>query len=325
MKELPLLSVIVPVYKVEAYLDRCIGSIVGQTYQNLEIILVDDGSPDASGAICDAWAAKDSRIRVIHKENGGAGAARNAGLDAARGELLAFVDSDDYIAPDMYGHLYELMQGGADIAECDFTEVTGDDAAFGGEETCRMYTPEEAMEGNLWDTAFRQLIWNKLYRMALTDGIRFPVDQKIDDEFYTYRLLGRAKRLVRSQRICYAYRQQENSVMHEQFSVKRVGGLRAKQQRLAYIQTNMPRLEGQAREELMLSCLYAMQASLRKLKGEDLQRAKDMIRSAAEDAMPVPAGEDRGKLRKALLWLAQRDLVLTGRLLNCLTDLHILT
>ena len=112
-----LISVIVPVYKVEKYLDKCVSSIINQTHRNLEIILVDDGSPDHCGAMCDAWAEKDSRIKVIHQENAGGGAARNAALDMARGELIAFVDSDDYIAPDMYEHLYKLIATGADIAE----------------------------------------------------------------------------------------------------------------------------------------------------------------------------------------------------------------
>ena len=101
MKEMPLISVIVPVYRVEAYLDRCLESITGQTYRNLEIILVDDGSPDGSGAICDVWAARDSRIRVIHKENAGAGAARNTGLDVAAGEIVSMIDSDDYLQEHM--------------------------------------------------------------------------------------------------------------------------------------------------------------------------------------------------------------------------------
>ena len=100
-----LISVIVPVYKVEPYLDKCVRSIVEQTYQNLEIILVDDGSPDNCGAICDAWAEKDSRIKVIHKENGGLSDARNAGMDVATGQWIAFVDSDDWIAEEMYESL----------------------------------------------------------------------------------------------------------------------------------------------------------------------------------------------------------------------------
>ena len=158
MQNLPLISVIVPVYKVEKYLDACVASILGQTYANLELILVEDGSPDNSGALCDAWAQKDPRVRVIHKENGGGGLARNVGLDAAKGELIAFVDSDDYIAPDMFAYLYSLLQQGADIAECDYVDVVEDGFVFPEEEgEVRFVTPEEALRGNLYDTHFRQL------------------------------------------------------------------------------------------------------------------------------------------------------------------------
>ena len=130
VKPVEIISVIIPVYRTELYLDKCISSVVNQTYTDLEIILVDDGSPDACPAICDAWAAMDKRIRVIHQKNGGGGAARNTGLDAANGELVAFVDSDDYLSPDMYAHLYRLLESGADVAECDYVEVTDDAAEF---------------------------------------------------------------------------------------------------------------------------------------------------------------------------------------------------
>ncbi len=114
-----MVSVIVPIYKVEAYLDKCIESILGQTYRDLEIILVDDGSPDRCPAICDAWAEKDSRIKVIHKSNGGLSDARNAGLAAATGELVSFIDSDDWVAPEFIQTLYDAMiRTGAEIAEC---------------------------------------------------------------------------------------------------------------------------------------------------------------------------------------------------------------
>ena len=107
--EMPLISVIVPVYKTEAYLDRCVQSIADQTYKNLEIILIDDGSPDSCPAICDAWAAKDSRIKVIHQENAGGGAARNVALDIAKGQYIGLIDSDDYIEPHMDAHLLSLV------------------------------------------------------------------------------------------------------------------------------------------------------------------------------------------------------------------------
>lgn len=117
-----MISVIVPVYKVEKYLDRCISSIANQTYKNLEIILIDDGSPDRCPQMCDEWEKKDSRIKVIHKENGGASAARNAGLKAATGQYIAFVDSDDWIEPDMYEKLYKLIVSSeAQMALCQLT------------------------------------------------------------------------------------------------------------------------------------------------------------------------------------------------------------
>ena len=117
----PLISVIVPIYNVEKYLDKCIESIVNQTYKNLEIILVDDGSPDNCPAMCDAWAEKDSRIKVVHKENGGAGSARNAGLDVSSGEYIGFVDGDDYIDSDFYETLINKSRNGYyDIVTCGF-------------------------------------------------------------------------------------------------------------------------------------------------------------------------------------------------------------
>lgn len=326
MRHFPLISVIVPVYKAEPYLDRCIESIAGQTYDNLEILLVDDGSPDRSGIICDSWAEKDSRIRVIHKENAGSGAARNTALEQMRGELLAFVDSDDYIEPGMYQHLYELLEMGADIAECGYVETTEDHAQLGGgnrEAVC--YTPEEAMRLHIRDTEFRQLIWNKLYRREVAEGIRFPEGTKIDDEYYTYQLLGNAKMLVRSDWIGYAYRQQPNSVMHEGFSIKRVQSLDAKRQRMAYLKQHMPQLESEAKEDLVMSCLFVMQGSLRSLKGEELAGARELIGETMKEAVPLSISPEHGKMRRMLLKLAQKNLGLTARMLNFLIDIHVLT
>ena len=191
-----LISVIVPVYKVEQYLDKCVQSIVEQTYKNLEIILVDDGSPDSCGAMCDAWAAKDSRIKVIHQENAGGAAARNTGLDAASGMLIAFVDSDDYLAPSMYQRLYAVLhKTGADIAECDYLPVTNDLAqAPVSDEAIVTFTPKEALYQNLYNISCKTVIWNKLYRKKAIDTIRFVEGKTIDDEFFTYRVIGSRNR-----------------------------------------------------------------------------------------------------------------------------------
>ncbi len=325
MKELPLISVIVPVYKVEAYLDQCIASIAGQTYRNLEIILVDDGSPDRSGAICDAWAERDSRVRVIHKENGGGGAARNDGLDQASGELIAFVDSDDYIASDMLQHLYGLLESDIDIAECGFVETYDDNATFSQEETKRIVcTTEEAMQAHIQDTIFRQLIWNKLYRRKVIEKVRFPIGTKIDDEFFTYQVLGNAKKLICSNKVCYAYRQQPDSVMHQIFSIKRLEGLLAKQERLLYLKKQIPSLVYEAEVELFFSCIYAMQGSLHSLQGQELEEACSLVETVRKNISEFEIKTLSVK-KKILIILARWNLKATARLLNFLIRIHVLT
>ncbi len=172
MSEQPLISVIVPVYKVEPYLDRCVQSIVNQTYKNLEIILVDDGSPDHCPAMCDAWAEKDSRIRVIHKENGGVSTARNAGINIAKGAFFTFVDSDDWIARDMILALYRLQKKStADVAGC-CAEVVCDDhvpCKTCSDGNVRMYSFLEIVRNNFPNNSWS--LWGKLYRSDLFDRV----------------------------------------------------------------------------------------------------------------------------------------------------------
>ena len=170
------ISVVVPIYKVEKYIHKCIQSILAQTYKNLEIILVDDGSPDRCGAICDSYAKEDPRIKVIHKQNGGLSDARNAGIDAAEGGFIGFVDSDDYIAPQMYEQLIkQLVKYNADIAVCKSISVKeNQEAVFTDSDTVRVYE-DNAARAMIYDNDFTVNAWNKLYRSKLFNNI-----QKID-------------------------------------------------------------------------------------------------------------------------------------------------
>lgn len=184
-----LISIVVPVYKVEPYLDKCISSIVNQTYKNLEIILVDDGSPDNCPAMCDAWAEKDNRIRVIHKPNGGLSDARNAGMSVATGELMAFVDSDDWIAPDMYEKLYHrLTEDGSDIAACGVQMVWEDNTPprMLTRPGSRTLNRDEAMQAIIEESCLKQPVWYKLYKSKLVRDIRFPVGKYHEDVFWSY-------------------------------------------------------------------------------------------------------------------------------------------
>ena len=169
-----VISVIVPVYNVAAYLPECLDSILSQDYDKLEVILIDDGSTDDSGAICDDYARRDSRIRVIHQKNGGAAAAKNAGLRAATGEYLSFADSDDFLEPGAYAYMLALLkENDADIVRCAFQNRfrTRTEQWLAGEDRC-------VMEGKTFLVRFTTdwtcgLLWNKLYKRALFDGIFF--------------------------------------------------------------------------------------------------------------------------------------------------------
>lgn len=285
---LPLISVIVPVYKVETYLDKCISSIVNQTYSNLEIILVDDGSPDNCPAICDSWAARDNRIKVIHKENGGSAQARNIALDVANGTYIAFADSDDMMNVDMIRNLYHIAnEHGIDIVECDYSTVENEALLQSGFScTVKYFEPQVAMAEHIRDHFFKQVIWNKLYRAEIIQNIRFVEGKVIDDEFWTYRALGNAQKLARIDRQLYFYRQQDDSIMHQHYSLNRLASIEAKVERLEFIKDKMPPLERIARLNLFGSCIYAGQMSLMYLQQEQLASAKGMINEALKANKP---------------------------------------
>ena len=161
----PLLSIIVPVYKVEDYLCRCLDSILGQTYENFELILVDDGSPDGCGAICDRYAQQDPRVKVIHKENGGVSSARNAGLAQAKGEWIGWVDPDDWVDEDMYAYLMTaVLEEGADVAVCGRIEEYEDHTRERGWEERRVLDREEAMHYLLLNDDMQNLLWDKVWK-----------------------------------------------------------------------------------------------------------------------------------------------------------------
>ena len=323
----PLISVIVPVYRVEQYLDRCVSSILSQSYENLEVILVDDGSPDRSGELCDRWAEKDSRIRVIHQANAGGGAARNAGLDVARGEFVSMIDSDDYLHPEMYAHLYSLLTEGADIAECTIVPTEEDHLQMedGSGAVITRCDCREAMRLHIRDEMFCQTPPNKLCRRSTIGDIRFFVGSMIDDEFFTYRVIGNAQKLAHSSAGMYAYRQQPGSVMHRKNPVKKLEGLRAKRQRLDYLEERLPELVGIAKAELMMACVYAMQDWLREPEKEQREGAVGEIKALIRGLQPLdPAWADSPK-QNLLLQAAARQPEWTARVLNFLTDIHILT
>lgn len=212
----PLISVIVPVYNVERYLGACVESILAQTYRNIELILVDDGSKDSSGDMCDAVAAKDSRVHVIHQKNAGQAAARNAGIDYAHGEYVGFVDSDDWLETDMYASmLHNMLEHDADLG------LTASQYVYPGNEVVPhcienqflIMSSEDAFRYVNLAGYFTVAPWDKLIAKNLLDGVRFPMGYfQGEDYLFTYKVLSNASRIVYDSTPKYFYRQTESSV-----------------------------------------------------------------------------------------------------------------
>ena len=207
-----LISVIMPVYKVEKYLPESIESVLNQDHQNLELILIDDGSPDRSGQICDEYAEKDSRVHVIHQKNGGAAAAKNAGLRVATGTYLSFVDSDDYLQPNVFGYMLRVLrENDADAVQFSFQDVYRTYQEPQILEPCVMNEREYLIRFTKdWTCA---LLWNKLYKRSLFDGVFFEEGHKIDDEYFTYQGFLEPCKIVFDDTVIYNYRKRASSVM----------------------------------------------------------------------------------------------------------------
>ena len=211
-----LISVIVPVYKVEKYLDKCVKSIVNQTYENLEIILIDDGSPDNCPAICDSWAQKDSRVKVIHKPNGGVSSARNAAPDIASGDYIGFVDSDDWIEPDMYEILIKNAEKyNAEISRCaGFFDYGDRSECFSETQSVTIFEGRELVKSIVSDSSYANL-WTGIYKKALFDSVCFDSDIAIgEDWLMNYWLNKAANRKVVVKAHKYHYIQRESSALH---------------------------------------------------------------------------------------------------------------
>lgn len=274
MKE--LISVIVPIYNVEKYLRKCVDSLINQTYKNLEIILVDDGSPDNCPKICDEYAKQDSRIKVIHKENGGLSDARNAGMNIATGEYISFIDSDDWIKSEMIEEMYnrmiednsDLVSSGVLWVDVDGTEIRTATVS----ENCVLNT-EQAMKELINDGKLKQHVWNKLYKADLIKNIPFDKGKYHEDVFWSYKVIGEAERISIEKNSYYFYVQRSESIMGEKYSAKRLDALDAMELRCEYTKDKFPKLYNNAISVYIGSCMYHLQLAL--IAGTD----KEVIRN----------------------------------------------
>lgn len=250
LKQNPLISIIVPVYNVESLLPRCIESILAQNYDNLEIFLVDDGSRDDSGRICDEYAAKDSRIRVIHKENGGQSSARNLALDAMTGEYVTFVDSDDWLEPDVYTPMMDLMLEKQVKLVCagryDVKARTGEKKLGLCPKQTEVIGAEE-MLGRLftWDNC-DSAPWDKLYHRSLFDSVRFPSRSNFEDVAVVYKLVEAAGTVAMLSKPIYNYYHRAGSTSQSGLTERTFYFEEYTQEILTHIQKEYPAIGNQA-------------------------------------------------------------------------------
>lgn len=258
----PLISVIVPVYKVEAYLCKCIDSILAQTYTNLEIILVDDGSPDNCPAICDEYAEKDSRVRVIHKENGGLSDARNAGLNICSGEYISFVDSDDWLEPDMYEKLLaNMIQFGTEMSVCGVSDDVEENGNYRSVKVSD-YGDKTFAESNV-EAMKRYFLgswaaWDKLYKASLFNGIRYPVGEINEDEAIVLQLLEKCSKVVYTNDVCYHYIRRPDSITTAEFNPQKLIWVKHCQDNLEWIREYHPELVPEAAARYRGSLMWSL-------------------------------------------------------------------
>jgi len=300
----PLISVIVPIYKVEKYLSECVDSILHQTYSNIEIILVDDGSPDACGAICDAYQAQDERIIVIHKENGGLSDARNAGLKIAKGAYFNFVDSDDRLPVNAIERLFHMMvQHNAQMVIGGFERFRDDSGEVffstdtDGEKTTVM-TRLEAIEDFFRDGC---QAWAVLYERKIHEGIYFPKGEINEDEAIIFQLYDRCDTVVVTNAVVYSYRNRAESITTTSFSKKKLIWQAHCKANCAFIQQKYPTLLPYAYARYRGSLLWtltelAMQDDLTAYQ-EEIRSLMEDLRSQKENFAPIPFQLKRDKLR----------------------------
>ncbi len=273
-------SVIVPVYKVEQYLETCLDSLAAQTYRNLEVLLVDDGSPDRCGGICDAYAEKDARFRVLHQENQGQAAARNHAAAVAEGEFIVFVDSDDFVVPDYVEYLVWLQkQFDADMAIARgiyyFDGTTP--KSYPDDRTAQSLRPAEALIRMNYNQGMGAMPWAKIFRRELVLRSPFPVGRIYEDLATMYRLICDSETIAYGKRRIYYWRQREGSTMHMEFDERQFAALTATEEQLAYVGERLPEAlpSAKARHETKIIELTAIamksldrKATFRRLKSE---------------------------------------------------------
>ncbi|OLS41095.1 glycosyltransferase family 2 protein [Bacillus sp. MRMR6] len=312
-------SIIVPVYQVERYLRKCLDSIVNQTYRDLEIILVDDGSNDDSGSICDEYSIRDSRIKVIHQQNIGLSGARNKGIEIATGAYISFIDSDDYVEPSFIEELYKsLVNNKAQISVCNISQenedMSRDKLLIKNINTSSVFNNFEGMKNLLQlNSGFMGYVWNKLYDITLFKDIRFPVSKIYEDTFTVYKLFSKSDQIVYTNATLYHYVNREGSITSSKNIEKKVDFILANKQRYEFIKNEYKGLDSLAFTTYCISVISILNEYIKYGKStEDIEKHLKNV----QGLMFEKKYKDIPVLYRAILFLTKTNFSLYKRIIN---------
>ncbi|MBQ2835562.1 MAG: glycosyltransferase family 2 protein [Clostridia bacterium] len=279
--EKDLISIIIPVYNVEKYLRNCIDSVLAQTYKNIEIILVDDGSPDTCPDICDEYAKKDSRIKVIHQENGGLSDARNTGIEAANGKYITFIDSDDDVSSEYIKYLYELLRkNNTKMSIATHTVVSNQKKTnWGNGYTEKVLTTEECLDRILCDKGFSISAWAKLYSKDLFNGVRFSIGKLNEDNGTTYKLILQCDKIAYGNKSIYNYYKRQNSITTSKFNLRKMDLVELTDKMCDEIDAKYPNLKDSTDKKRITSRFSVLrQMAVSKLNEQEKALEKEIVK-----------------------------------------------
>ena len=295
MEKQPLVSIVTPVYNVERFLPQCIDSVLAQTLNDWELILIDDGSTDGSGAVCDRYAAADPRIRVVHKKNGGQAESRNIGISMARAELIGFVDSDDWIEPRMYEVLYDaLVKNGADISICGYfmSYVGSEKPSMKGDKEI-LIPAQEALNKVLDDKEIKSYIWDKLFKRELLVD-KFPESYYYEDYSTLFKWFANAGKVVVRELPLYHYRQRAGSTDHDVDPRKKYHFFLAEQERCRFLKSKgmFPERSREFQVKVVRTAIQEIKGIAREAGcGDNAMKYIERIRADIQQYLPVKMGE----------------------------------
>lgn len=305
----PKISVIIPIYRVEQYLCKCVESVLAQTYHNMEVILVDDGSPDGCGKICDEYAERDERVKVIHKPNGGVASARNAGLDAATGEWIGWVDSDDWAEPALFETLLQgALETSAEISVCGHWEEYRGRREVSGWQELRVLDTEQALGELLENGRMKNLLWDRIFHRTLFDGLQFPEGRTYEDIAVMHWLFLRAEKVACLPEVLYHYRQREGSIVDNTSLGNRINHYIASKERYDALSGEWPQFRQLMEAQCVASAVGIWAGCLSNPRGDREKYVKDLQAIADFSAIHY---------QKALKYM---DLGLAGRMVLRLTQ-----